>query len=290
MMDALLRAGHEVKTQGPSMGNVVWGQTLDERYIWTPNPPSKKWKPDIVVHMDGNWAPAEREYDCPHIVYGVDNHVRDYATFPNGAERSDWDYVFYAHRMGWHVNERAESWLPCAYDPQVFVPGPPLDERPHAAALIGVQYPARAELLYALYEAIPGVPILHGVGSVYDQYRDTYHSAKVSLVRSAAGDVAQRVFETAAMGCVVLMDACNDTDDLGLIHGENCLIYQNNREAAQLLQFALADPEEAQRIANAGVAWAKPHTWDARAAFIVDWYQHEYAPEQAQEVDSTDGD
>ena len=40
---------------------------------------------------------------------------------------------------------------------------------------------------------IPNVRIAYGTGEVYDQYAARYHAAKVSLVRSAAQDVAQRV-------------------------------------------------------------------------------------------------
>jgi len=108
---------------------------------------------------------------------------------------------------------------------------------------------------------------------VYDQYAAVYQDSKISLVRSAAGDVAQRVWETAAMGCLVVMDECPDCEALGLVNGQNCLLYHDTAGAVEQVRWALEHPTDAERIARAGQKWAKLGTWDARAQVIVDWLQ-----------------
>lgn len=285
MHDALVRAGHTVRTLGQPMGNQLWGQTVDDQYVWVPNPPAKKWTPDLVLHMDGNWVwmpPEDRFGDCPHVIYGVDNHVRTYDHVYQP------DHLFLAHGGGYRIGEANVTWLPCAYDPVYFTSGKPWAERQHDLALIGYLNPVRHTAIYSIASAVKrpdGSPIqfAYGTGPIYDQYAAIYQDARISVVVSVAGDVAQRVFETAAMGCLVIMDEAHDAETLGLVNGTNCLTYRRGDFAAlnRCVEWALRNPEDAERIAAEGRRWAQPHTWDARAAFIVDWLTHERAPEQA---------
>lgn len=263
--DALRRMGHEVRTIGPETGAEIWGTTVDEKYVWRADTPADDWTPDLILVMDAHIAlPEDWKFDCPVVVYGVDNHVRDYAHIQA-------DHLFLAHSKGYRMGEPNVTWLPCGYDPHWFGPGEILyAERSFDAAIIGVLYNRRAELLGELVK-IPHVRIAYGTGEVYDQYAARYHDAKVSLVRSAAGDVAQRVWETAAMFCLVLMDDCPDCAALGLRDSENCLIYHSVAEAVDQLRWAMAHPDIAEEIALAGQKWAAPGTWDARCQVILDW-------------------
>jgi hypothetical protein len=136
---------------------------------------------------------------------------------------------------------------------------------------LGVVYAARAELLYALRMHLPAITMQYGAGSVYAEYAAGYQNSKLSLVRSAAGDVAQRVWETAAMGCLVVMDDCPDSAALGLVDGENCLIYRTLEEAVDKVRWALEHPEEAAAMAQVGQLWAQDGTWDKRLQVILDW-------------------
>lgn len=263
--DALARLGHEVRTVGPCTGNELWGLTVDAAYTWEPAPPEDGWAPDLVLTMDSAIAATGVPEGVPHVVYGVDNHVRDYR---HGA----FDHLFLAHGGGLRMGEPDVTWLPCGYDPVAFTPGKPWAERSYDAALIGVLYGPRAEWLYGLLEGTRA-RIAYGTGVIYDGYAAVYQDARISLVRSAAQDVAQRVWETAAMGCLVVMDWCPDAAALGLVDGENCLIYTAPQEAVDRVRWALAHPDEAEAIAAAGQAWAAPGTWDARLQVIVEWAQ-----------------
>ena len=145
----LRRMGHEVRTDGEPMGADIWGGRVDERYIWTPEPPEKGWTPDLVIAMDAH-IDGKRRGKMPHVVYGVDNHVRDYAQF------AQYDHLFLAHGNGYRMGEENVTWLPCGYDATNFTPGRKWAEREYDVAMIGVMYKRRAELVYALLANIPG--------------------------------------------------------------------------------------------------------------------------------------
>jgi hypothetical protein len=286
MHDAFKRLGYDVKSVGPSMGLSVWGIVAPEKHEWVPDNPPANWTPDLVVHMDGNWAPPERIGDCPHVVYGVDNHVRDYRRFEN-TTRDDWDHLFLAHSFGHRVNEDSATWLPCAYDPHYFKRGPKLRERRLDAAMIGVMYGQRASMLYAIRAHLPAAKMAYETGPMYHEYADIYCNAKVALCLSAARDVAIRVFEGAAMGCVVLTDNCHDLDALGLESGKNCVVFNSIDEVPHLIKATLDAPKRAQTIANAGAKWAADHTWDHRAAYIAEWAAGQ-KPKKRRKVKSDD--
>jgi len=100
---AFRRLGHEVKTVGPAMGRQVWGMEVDARHVWEPdalNPLADTWEPDLVLTSDSAYTTSfyDSPPTIPHVLYGVDNHVRDYRELPTetGHHRSDWDYKFLA--------------------------------------------------------------------------------------------------------------------------------------------------------------------------------------------------
>lgn len=271
MRDAFIRQGHDVRTIGYSTGPNIWGGVVADKWAWqadgdlTAHWPD--WTPDLVLIMDSAWAYHHPVYaDVPHVVYGVDNHVRDYRQ--PGVAR-----YFLAHNAVSLMDMSAEDveWLPCGYDPQWFTPSPiPFTERAHDVVMLGVMYPRRAEIVQALVDA--GLSVAAGTGAVYEDYRNLYWNARISLCVSAAGDVGQRVFETAAMGCVVLSDPLADLEALG---AEGIETFDAVEEA---VSKAKALVKQGAKWAAKSQAWGAPHTWDARAARIAEWWQETYAP------------
>lgn len=267
--DAFKRLGCDVRTVGYSSGNVVWGIPVDERYVWQPDGDLTAywpdWTPDLVVIADSAWAYHSPMYpDVPHVVWGVDNHVRDYRQA--GIER-----YFLAHRaaslMATDVDD--VEWLPCAYDPQWFTPSPiPWEQRRYDVAMIGVMYQRRAELLNALAKA--GLAVAAGTGLIYEQYRDVYWQSRISLCVSSAGDLAMRVFETAAMGCAVLSDP---VADLAALDPRGIELFDDVDEAVAKARLLVRDGE---RWAAEARQWVAPHTWDARAQGVIDWWREHY--------------
>lgn len=309
--DAFRRIGCDVKTVGSSTGNRIpwprgnedgtWGDwtELDPKYTWNSDGDLTTvftdWYPDLVIVAESAWAYHHPVYqDAIHIVAGVDNHVRSYRQA--GIAR-----YFLAHKnismMEWQDDM---EWLPCGYDGGIFTPSPlAYEDRHYDIAMIGVLYPQRVALLNALADA--GLKVLAGTGWVYDQYAAAYHNARISLCMSANGDLAQRVFETAALGCAILTDRVADLMDaetnkaLGLqgfvtYDGvEECVAQARHLlETEPLEQVPIVDGDEIvmQLAGGAGMgAFAARqmcesvtgvHTWDRRAERIVEWYNETY--------------
>lgn len=297
--DAFTRLGHTLRHVGTPMGRNIWGGQVPEEYVWTPDFPAMEyhWEtenftPDIVVVMDSDAnlldALGAADWDCPVIVWGVDNHVRDY-------RRPYFDHYFLAHKsvsvMAWHhdldtlmlggINrhakdyphispDRAENedmtWLPVGYDPVAFPPSPiPWNERKYDVCMVGVMYPKRWELVQAMRQV--GLKVFAGTGLIYDAYREAYHNSRVALVSSACGDLPIRLFEGAGMGCAVLFDNIND---LHLVDPYHPHFHYSSVEMAvertQQLQSLSHSGENAQ-------SWASDHTFDKRAQVIIDWME-----------------
>lgn len=295
MTDAFKRLGHDVRHIGPAHGRSIWGMDVDAKYVWEPDvlPLDTDWLPDLTIVADSDPAVTfgAQEFEGHRsgtlVVWGVDNHVRDY--------RRPWfDHYFLAHRgvsvMEWGENYSPSfdyivldvalwreypdmTWLPCAYDPTLFTPSPiPYAEREYDVCMIGVMYPQRWQLVQELRDA--GLKVLAGTGLIYDQYVAAYHNARISLCVSAAGDVAQRVFETAAMGCLVVSDPCAD---FARLKPEGIRIANSGEQLVWMCRHLIAHTELAQEMIAQSLEWVRGHEWDARAQVIIDWLQKRQA-------------
>lgn len=273
MTDAFIRLGHEVVHDGPAMGADIWQRRVAAQYVWTPQ--TNLWSSvDLVIYADSDGelldqaAHVRMHYgaDTPIVVWGVDNHVRDYY-------RPVFDHYFFAHRnvnisrFGYGGDK--STWLPCATDPVAF----PKSEiawgmREYDVCCLGVMYAERWALVKAMEKA--GLKVLSGTGLVYDQYRRGYQNSRVALVQSIRGDLPIRLFEGAGMGCAVLAD---DIMDLRVLADSPVTTYYNPDQAVKMaLELQQLDPDTAQRAADKASTWALGwHTWDIRAQAVIDW-------------------
>lgn len=263
--DALVRLGHDVKSCGYSTGDQIWGMQVNPKYSHYPDLPldgaEAGWVPDVVVIMESAWAYHHPIYsDVPHVVYGVDNHVRDYRQ--NGVA-----HYFLAHKATSIMDMARDdvTWLPCGYDPVAFTPSEiPFDEREYDVAMIGVMYPARWELLQAMQTT--GLEVFGATGLLYDEYAEAYHNSRVSLNISAKQDLNQRIFETAALGCTVVSEMIPDLAEIDYPEGA-IIEVELLEDIPQVVSSARPAP---------ATDWLKNHTWDARVQVVIDWYQAMY--------------
>jgi glycosyl transferase family 1 len=267
--DAFTRLGYDVRHIGPEMGRNIWGLDVAERYVWQAdgdlNAYWPDWTPDLILLMDTaltGWRHPVYA-DVLMAVYTVDNHVRDVRQ--TGAER-----YFLAHKRV-SITPWAEDcqWLPCAYDSRWHTSSPVAwEDRAYDVACLGVMYERRWRLVERLKRA--GLKVMAGTGLVYDAYRQAHWNSRVALVSSFNGDVAQRFFETAAMGCLVVSDECPDFAEL---RPDGCLTYLSDEEAVEQIRWALAHVEKAKAHVEAAGRWVSGQTWEARAREIVEWFE-----------------
>ena len=266
--DAFRRLGHTVYVLGPETQDRIWGIRVNPKYAWHEDFIPPGWKPDLCITCDTNYNPI-LNYDCPHVIYTVDSHVRD-VTNPEGYPH--YDKLFLAHHDGPArpvCEDCGHVWLPCAFDDIAFTPSPiPMAERKYDVAIVGMPYERRARIVSLMQDA--GLSVYAGLGPLYDEYRDIYHNAKISLCVSIAGDVGQRVFETAAMGCMILTDPCADLARLDFPFMNSAIYYSDNEAVEIAQQMTRFYPVLKDASALAFSVWAKPHTWIARAQTILD--------------------
>lgn len=285
--DAFARLGHDVRHIGPQARlKDAWGVDVPEKYIWKQSVLVDGWEPDLIIIAD-----TLMEYkDIPTVYLGIpvikwvqDNHVRY-------VREAGVNHYFLAHYHGQEqpVTQSDETWLPCAADTTVFTPSPiPYAEREYDVCCIGVMYPRRVRLIERLKQE--GFKVFAATGLVYEEYAKAYQNSRISLCVSAAGDLAQRVFETAAMGCTVLTDVLHDLTDpqtnkqLGLA---GFAVYQNEDNCVQMVYELLTSErglaeygaQNLQRIVR------ERHTWEHRCQVVTDWYEREYGGKVADRV------
>lgn len=281
MFDTLKsRMGHDVRSAGQAMGADLWGRKVEARYIWQPDytlhpdnvPLILEWAPDLVLVMDSaaevlDWADNLPYALSPIVVYGVDNHVREY-------RRESFDHYFLAHARAphaWHPAARNMwTWLPCATDDYLFPNSPiPWGERQYDVACIGVMYPERWEVVGALRKA--KISVNAGTGLIYHDYRHAYQNARIALIQPINHDLPIRLFEGGGMGCALLSAPI---PDMALLTDDPATYYQNATQAVELATGLLAlEPKRAQQAADGTSEWALlNHTWRHRAEVILDWY------------------
>lgn len=293
--DAFKRLGHDVKHIGDSTGNQIWGMTVDNKYIHNSDGGIDaywdNWKPDLIIlHDTALTGYKHPKYDAPMVVVTQDNHVRDVEQDGVAAY-----FLAHYHSAVYPVdpNRKDHVWLPCATDTKLFTPSPiAWSDRDFDVCLIGVMYPKRVEVITALKDA--GFKVFAATGLLYDEYRAAYHNSRISLCVSAAGDVAQRIFETGGMGCAILTDPLLDFNDEmtnKALHLYGRATYTNPQEAVNIAHELLGHQPQAFQInavmpietgalgeqaAREMQKNCKPHTWEARAQVIVNWFEREY--------------
>lgn len=279
MFWALRGLGHEVLTVGPAVGPYLpWaGERNLEPYEWKPDVAvsydgsgamrtTTDWaiqklevKPDLIIQMDANFI-MQGKPPCPNVLYAIDNHVGAYGAYET------FDRIFIAHSWGaMHYLPQSE-WLPCAYDEkQHYDKGL---ARPGEVVIVGANYGPRFELVEFLRGR--GVDVLATTGPIYEEYNALYNMAKIALVKSVKGDLAMRVFENMAQGCLVVADRAPDIAKAGFVDGVHYLGYDSPAECHAAISWARHNWGAAQAIiANAKQA-VKPHTWEARARRILE--------------------
>src|SRR3990172_12011011 len=207
---ALKRLGHDVRTVGPSTGVGIWNMNVSPQWVWEPNyNPDEGWRPDLWITADSHYAyNPQPALKCPHICFGMDNHVRRYDDL--GLK---FDAMFLAHSWGARMGEPNVHWCPPGYDPECHVNWH--RERPVDIGMLGYPYQERLDMVAAFRAA--GLSIVAGIGLIWDDYATFYNGVNISLVKSVNGDLTQRFLETMAMGCCVLADRVKDADKLGFV-------------------------------------------------------------------------
>lgn len=268
MADAFKRIGVDVR----HIGGPVEHEHVPERYWWQPDAYYETafwpdWTPDLVLYMDTAHKPWVSSYpDVPHAVYCTCNNVCNMTM-------DTMQHYFVAAHDGpvWPVQGDNMTWLPNAYDPTLHTSSPiPYKEREYDVCCVGAIYPERRAILDAMQAA--GLKVFVHDKLYFDEYVAAYHNSRIGLCYSPQSSAMFRIFETAAMGCVVLSNVIKDYEYLhpkGVAHFTDSIPKTDPITRAKVF---IDHPYLGEYFIKEALEWVKPHTWDNRAQQIVDWY------------------
>lgn len=271
--EALERLGHDVKHIGEAKHDNGWNKdSVNPDYLYPPDDLPVGWSPDLVVNMDEYVRPKPQRIrpfaKAPHVVYSASNNVCDLHTLT-------YNHTFIALYRGPALpyrNDGTLTWIGCGYDPTLHIPSPiPWEERAYDVCFIGSTYNQRAAALGRLRGA--GVRVYQSMGEMYGEYVARYHDSRMALC--CAGDYPgpnMRTYEAPAMGCLPLL--ARDSYERRW-RADDALGWYD--DIVETVNHYLAHPGEAKALVDRAMIWVKPHTWDARAGDILQWYRRAHS-------------
>ncbi len=264
----------EVWTYGPFTGRwIPWkgGMHLPPSYVYKPDFPlplgpgtqptvvygqveaAKPWDPDAWIEANAGLAVVGRPKQ-PYIVIGTDPHVLDYSACRVIADK-------FACMQRPYMRP-GDIWMPYGYDPvwhtQTTIP---IAEREWDVTLLGLEYPARVEVMRSL--AAQGYRTRLENGPAYEDARDIYHRSKVGFNWSSLDDTTARVFEVMAFGIAPVLNRVPDLLQM-FSEGEHFEGFSTAAEAHEKVVGLLKHPEWAEELGRKAREAVTPHTWDRR--------------------------
>ena len=126
-------------------------------------------------------------------------------------------------------------------------------------------------------------PLLDYLSSNYDLKQDiwklgdemvrTVSSYKIHFNINLANDINYRSFETIGCETLLLTNHNPQYEKLGFIHGENCIIYTDQKSLFRSIEACQIDPDLITSISRNGYRLSKQHTYDERAKKLLSIYQ-----------------
>lgn len=215
------------------------------------------WVPDVWLQVDAGWHLATKPERGVSVIVGTDPHVLDYSPARQVAD------IFYSMQSVYALP--GDRVLHYAYDPELHRP---IDQaQDYDAALIGLQYEHRTKLVQRLRDR--KYRVLYTTGLAFDEYVNGVCSAPIGLSWSSRLDLIARVFELLAMRRVAVVNRVPALGDI-FVANEDLLVFSDEDGAVAACDRVRDDPILAERIAAAGHAAVKPHTYDARLDQILE--------------------
>ena len=197
---------------------------------------------DLIINCDAGSHLADKP-PIPYAVVLTDPHVLEswYKQV-----RPHADYVF---NMQTNYMQDGDIHLPYAFSPDHHYAMSDI-EKGYDASMIGLHYEQRDRLVNALRGR--GHKVLYEIGLVYDDYREQNNRARIGLNWSSAMDINARFFETMAMRQILVTNRLPHISELHYEENRHYLGFDTLEEAVEKVEWALANPEQAQTIADNG--------------------------------------
>ena len=224
------------------------------------------WYPDLFLWVESsmnfpNFPSKISELRCPSAGYFIDSHTK-----------LDWhlkfapqfDYVFVAQKAYVSAFKNAGchrvSWLPLACDPEIH--GKHDVQKERDIAFVGNLYSVsplyeRRKRLLDLLMKNHDVKIEQ---RFFEEMALSFSKAHLVFNVAAKDDLNMRVFEGLASGSLLVTDPAHGSGLTSLFRDkEDLIIYQNDNNLIELVDYYLKNPKEAERIALSGMEKVLSH-------------------------------
>ncbi len=228
---------------------------------------------DIILQLeqyDGcygqSWVPHEeiKKSKAFKVLWSVDSHVRGAQYYEDLREKGAYDLVL--NTIKHHIGPKG-IWFPNAYDDTLIKPlrvDNILD-----VGFCGCPATEKRQAFLQYLKMKLGSSFRHDAWILGDEMVRTINSYRIHFNFNIADDINYRSFETLGCGIPLLTNYNYQYEELGFIHGENCLMYKTPDEAVELCKTYLADPVAREKIGAAGLILAREHSYRARARQLL---------------------
>jgi len=254
MKIALIYNKESEATTGAYIEKVVKNAGIPYEHFWTEKAYLIPEEFDLYFRIDH----GDYKYDIPHnfhpaIFYAIDTHLKKpYKKIKK--QITHYDVVFCAQKEGaeklFKATKKDIHWLPLGCDLTIHKKNDV--SKKHDIGFVGrdAQKFARGKQLRILKQKYCNS---HIGKADYRKMSEIYSGSKIGFNSSIINDINMRVFEIMASGCFLLT---NDIKNNGLqdlfTKGKHLVVYKNDKELLELIDYYLSHEQEREKIALAG--------------------------------------
>ena len=226
---------------------------------------------DLILNLENydetNWVPDLSNISSKKMLWSIDSHCRGQEVYDREFKRGNYDKMLQSTK--YFVNENS-IWFPNCFDNTLLKNKN--SEKKHSVGFCG-----------NIVNRQPWIDLLSN--QEFDFKKDIFvigedmvnavNSYKIHFHKNISIDIAYRNFETMGCGTALVTSFNEDYRDLGMIDGENCMIYRDHNELIQKISLLLENEEYLLKISKAGEELAnRKHTYNNRADLLLEIYEN----------------
>ena len=244
----------------------VWGLGHDN-YSYEPDYEAYDFIINLENYDETGWVPSLAKVQTKKFLWSIDAHVKGLDSYLKTANEGNYDLILQATPE--FVVENS-LWFPNCYDDSVIYPIPPkADAKRDERWPIGFcgNIVNRGGIIQMLKDNFDDFRLDEFV--IGEEMVKAINSYKIHFNANISIDINYRNFET--MGCrTCLLTSYNQHyENLGMIDGQNCLVYKNADEMIEKARFALENSDFRTSISNNGFVLAQEHTYKKRIETLI---------------------
>lgn len=235
----------------------IWGK-LHDNYNEIPD-----WESyDLIFAIENwEWTPNLSNVKTKKFIWAIDAHCKGCAVYDKLANENNFDKVLHA------TPEFAQEncWLPNCYDDTLIFP---INSNKRCDVGFCGNEVNRKTWIRFLQDNINFIFDEFVIG---DDMVKAINSYKIHWNANINVDINYRNFETMGCGILLLTSFNRHYKELGMIHGENCLVWNNQIDLLNFAKYAVDNDDWRENIAKAGYELVKNrHTYKHRAKQILE--------------------